>query len=963
MPIRPCGKCRAKAVSRKRSTSALARLLVLTCSMIAAQDVTAMQAGSTPSPYYEIPSGTLNDALQAFANRSKIQLLYSPMLVRGKHSPGLHGDHTPTAGLARLLAEHGLTAVTVNPNTYLLRSTKTQTRTTMVSSVQPETSQQISQQTSVTELAAVDVTGTRIPRTSLELSFPMTVITADDIERSGRGTLYDLLSEYPGLVSHHPVTVAGEGRYYPTVIAASASLYSLGPRATLYLLNGKRIAHFGLTSSDLGGILDLNSIPLSFIDRIEILRGGASAIYGADAMAGTINIILKKDYAGSEISSHLGISQQGDAPSRQASAIFGAQTHGGGNLMLAANITSQDELGGDRREWHTNDRSGHGLPDERVLIGFESSQGTPLLRLPQCQAVNEDPDSPHCRFDSAKYRTLQPDLLNRSVYARWDQPLGNALSLYFSGLRTQSEHTLQYPPVISFFSITPSHPDYALAPIANADVTYAFYEFGAPRNHSTSVTTDVSLGLEGLTRGWSWNIALSHSKSRVHNTIDNVFLLDKVRENVNRIRIDGSDNTDVMDAMRTAIHPAGYHSVDTLEATSNRRLLDAPGGPVQIEMGVAFHSSHRRYAPDPLQVDGKVSLGATGIAPYDLHGRDSAIFAELDLPLHHTLQADLAIRLDHHNGFRSNASPRLGVKWTPGRSFLARASFGHGYRAPSLSDTRMPFALTTDILFMRASPQLLPCVQVGSNLCRVEYGVGQNPRLRAEFSRSLTMGVAWAPSHAFSASLDGYRILRTDEFGIADAFKYPTLFPDGLVRNADGVLYRANRYLANVGRSEARGWEFESNYFQRSAKFGEFSFHLAAHYLSRYNTSSITQPEAVNHAGHDTPKLTVLGNVKWSNGNWTTTLSIRHFGPSYAYPAGMACPLSNRDADKCTNPSGAIFGLNTRYSSSKGWSYSFGVSNLFDRSPVNYRASVGGYNTSVDDVLGRYFTLGATHRF
>ncbi|MHC9084628.1 TonB-dependent receptor domain-containing protein [Luteimonas sp. RIT-PG2_3] len=959
MPIRPCGKNFARHASPNPPTSVLTRLLVSACIAISAQDAIAVQANSAPTSRYEVPSGTLDDALRAFADQSNIQLLYSPMLVRGKHSPGLRGDHARSAGLARLLSEHGLTAVTVNPNTYLLRSTKDQARAPLVSSVQPETTQP----SSVIELASVNVTGTRIPRTSMELSFPMTVITAEDIERSGRGTLHDLLSQQPGLVSHHPVTVASEGRYYPTIIAASASLYSLGPRSTLYLLDGRRIAHFGLASAELGGIFDLNSIPLSFIDRIEILRGGASAIYGADAMAGTINIILKKDHAGGEASSQLGISQQGDAPSRRASVIFGAQTPGGGNLMLAANITSQDELGGDRRKWHTDDRSAHGLPDERPLIGFSTRQGTPLLRLPQCQARGEDPDSPYCRFDSARYRTLQPDLLNKSVYAHWNQALGNSLSLHFTGLRTQSKHTLQYPPVISFFSITPAHPDYALAPAANLDVDYAFYEFGAPRNHSTSVTSDVSLGLAGLTRGWSWDVALSHSKSSVHSTIDNVFLLSEVRENINRIRIDGSDNTDVMNAMRAAIHPSGYYSVDTLEATANRGLFDAFGRLAQIELGVAIHSAHRRNVPDPLQVNREISLGSTGIAPYDLHGRDSAIFAELDLPLRHTLQADLAIRIDHHNGFRSNMSPRIGVKWTPSRTLLVRASLGQGYRAPSLSDKRVPFDLGTDNVSLRASPQLLPCIQIVPNLCRVEYGVGENPHLRAEFSRSLTVGVAWAPTRAFSASLDGYRISRTNEFGIADAFRYPSLFPDGLIRDDDGVLYRANKYLANIGSSETQGLEFESNYFWRSQSFGEFSLSLAAHYLSQYATANVMQSRPIDHAGHDVPKLTVLGNMKWQYGNWTTTLSLRHFGTSHAYVAGESCPATNRELGKCTNPSAAIWGVGTSYAAPGGWSYSFGISNLLDQNPTNYRAGTGGYNIAINDVLGRYFTAGATHRF
>ncbi|MNM35344.1 Colicin I receptor precursor [compost metagenome] len=958
-PISPCRKGRVTTVFCEFLKYSLACLFVLMSLAITTQSTIASPA-STPAPSrYEVGAGTLDEALQSFASQSNIQLLYSTMLVRGKHSDGLRGNHTLATGLTRLLAEHGLTAVAVNANTYLLRNAKKQSR----EASGPATSPERSLKASMAELATVTVTGTRIPQTSLELSVPMTVITADDIERSGRQTLYDLLGERPGLASHHPMTVSSEGRNYPTVVASGASLYSLGPRATLFLLNGKRIAPFGLASNDLGGLVDLNSIPLSFIDRIEILRGGASAVYGADAMAGTVNIILKKDQEGGEISSRLGISQRGDALSRQTSVIFGTQTQSGGQLLLAADISSQDELGGDRRDWHTNDRSRFGLPDDRLPIGFSTSSGVHSGSLPLCQAAGENPDSPYCRFDSARYRTLQPRVRNKSAYIRWDQELGDSFSLYFSGLRTRSEQTLQNSPVFSFFPITPSHPDYAKAPGPGSVVDYAFYELGAPRNHTASTTNDMSIGVDGLALGWNWNVALSHSESRVHSATNNVLLRADIAENLNRLRIDGSDNTEVMNAMRGFIRPAGYNSVSTLEATSNRSLFEAFDATAQIVVGTAFHFTRRRSIPDPLQVNNGIALGSTVIEPYNLHSRDSTVFTELNLPLHRTLQMDLAARLDHPQGFQSNTSPRIGFKWTPGRTFLARASFGEGYRAPSLNEARVPFDDFIDTRLMQATPQLMPCIQVGSDRCRVEYGVGDNPNLRAEFSRSRTLGVAWAPTHAFSASLDRYHVSRTDEFGIADAFSHPSLFPEGLVRDANGVLYRANRFLANIGKSETRGWELESNYLLRHEKFGELGLHLAAHYLNRYTTSSIIQPKAVERAGHDTPKLTLLGDVQWRHGHWATTLTARHFGSLYAYPAGEACPKENRDSGKCSNPAATLLSLNIRYSGQEGWSYAFGINNLLDRRPVDYRFYAGGYNVAVDDVYGRYFTMAASYRF
>jgi len=931
-------------------------LLAMLCLVAPLPDAIAYAADPRP-PSHEIPPGPLDDVLQALAAQSRVQLLYSPALVRNRHSQGLKGARSLPDALSRLLSEHGLTAVSVNPNTYLLQSTGKR-----ANSAAAPVRQQQPAPASVAELASVEVTGTRIPRTSLELSFPVTVITAQDIERSGQRSLYELLGELPGFARHHPVAVAGEGRYYPTVVASSGSLYGLGPRGTLYLLDGRRIASFGLASSDLGGIVDLGRIPLAFIERIEILRAGASAVYGADAMAGTVNIILKKDPEDRVASSRLGVSQRGDALYREASALLGTRTRAGGSLMLGANLASQDELGGDRRAWHTNDRSRFGLQDDRPRIGFWDENDALVLPLPQCRAAGGDPASPYCRFDSAKFRTLQPGRLDKSLYARWEQPLGDTLSLHASGLHTRSRQELQFPPIIGVLPIPPSHPDYPGPPATS--LYYVFQEVDPPRSLTDAATNDVSLGVEGSARGWHWSTGLSYSESRVHSTIDNVFLSAKVAEYVDDMRADGSDNSAVVRAMQGSVHPRGQSQIGTLEVTADRPLFEAYGVPAQFEIGASVRHARRRNAPDPLQVDGGLTLGTTSASPYDLRSRDSAVFAELALPLYRSLQADLAVRLDQHAGFRANVAPRLGLKWAPIPSLMVRASVGEGYRPPSLSDLRAPYREINDVVYMEATPELGPCIHVDPDYCEVEYGSGDNPHLRAEHSRNLTAGLSWTPTHAFSASLDGYRILRTDEFGIADASRHPSLFPEGLVRDADGVLYRANTLLANIGRSEARGWEFRSRYFARSARFGDFGFDLAAHHLDRFTTSSIVEPRPVEMAGHEVPRLTVLGNVRWQGERWAAALNVRHLGPAHAYRAGRTCPADNRAAGKCTNPPMTLLGLDASYSGPGGWSYSLAVSNLLDRSPRDYRAGTdGGYNAAVDDAYGRYFTLTTSYRF
>lgn len=961
----------APTPSLRRWTCALSPLLALMCAAFASQGAIAGKPdrGGAAASSYDISQGSLDQALQAFADRANVQLLYSPSLVRGKRSSGLKGHLVPTTALTRLLAGHGLTAVAVNPNTYLLQPAQERRQRTRPITPAPATVRHSRRpaQAAEMELAPVNVIGTRIPRTTFETSTPVTVISAEEIARSGHGTLYELLREQPGMFGHHPIAVSSEGgqSFHPIVTAATTSLYSLGPRATLFLVDGRRVASFGLVSSDLGGLFDLNGIPLSFIDRIEVLRGGASAVYGADAMAGTVNIVLKKDDQGGEIATRFGTSERGDAQSRRTSASMGAKLGSGGSLFLGVDITSRDALDGDRRDWHTADLTRFGLPDGRTHIGYSSYSGLPSLPFAKCLASGNDPDSPSCRFDGARYRTLQPGVRQHSAYAHWQQPLASSVSVHASGRYARIEQDLQAPPMAAYLPLPDGHPDRMDHPGYWPSFFYAFYDIGAVRNRSVSEIRDIALGLDGTVGEWNWHVDLSRSDDRVHSAIDNVLLLSRLDEQLIRYRLNGTNSAEVLDSLKATIRPEGRDSIELFEAAIDGTLFTAPGGPAKIVAGVALRKEHLISDPDPLQVSGDLSLGAGDIVAQDLRSRNVAAFAELDLPLHRTLQADVAVRLDRYDGFEQKLSPRAGLKWTPDERLLVRASVGRGYRAPSLQDRRNPFEARSWVPRVRlgADPDLLPCTGSETGFCDLEYGTAGNPNLRPESSRSATAGIVWAPSRAFNLSLDYYRLSRRDEFGISDTINHPERFPDGFIRDSDGVLYRISEHLANIGRSDARGWEFESNYLLRSGTSGNFNLRLGAHYLQRNLTSTIIEPEGIDRAGHDSPKLSVLGSARWQYGDWTTTLAMRHFGRSHAFAAGGSCAQVNRDAGKCTNPSTTLFGLNLDYSGLERWTFSLNVNNLGDRQPVNYRTGWDGYNIAIDDPYGRYYTLSATYRF
>ncbi len=184
----------------------------------------------------------------------------------------------------------------------------------------------------------VEITGSSIKRADSETALPVTVITRADIDRSGATTAQDLVALIPsvfgGLVVATNVGSTGN--------ASSAGLRGLDPKYTLVLLNGRRVANYAFGNSP----VDLNSIPLSAIERVEVLRDGASAIYGADAVAGVINFIMRKDYTGLEVSGYANKVDQGGGETRSANITggFGNLETQGFNVLVSASTESSDSL-------------------------------------------------------------------------------------------------------------------------------------------------------------------------------------------------------------------------------------------------------------------------------------------------------------------------------------------------------------------------------------------------------------------------------------------------------------------------------------------------------------------------------------------------------------------------------------------------------------------------------------------
>lgn len=290
---------------------------------------------------YNIRAQDLNSALREFALQTGRDVLYPPGIVAGKQSPGASGQLTDTQALRAILAGTGLQFSQTTSNGFAIQATASPSQLS-ASDDQSAPSEEIV------------VTGTRL-RGVAPAGSPLVVHDREDILRAGATTTDQFLRTLPENLSTSDPLTSGAGANFGasagpnqsgvnTFNGAAANIHGMGPQATLTLVNGHRVGPAGFT----GAFVDIASVPPAAIDRIEVLTDGASAIYGSDAIAGVMNLVLRTDFRGAETSASYSATAQGGGEQASFSQLLGTSWRGG-QIMAAYNNTRQWEmLGGDR---------------------------------------------------------------------------------------------------------------------------------------------------------------------------------------------------------------------------------------------------------------------------------------------------------------------------------------------------------------------------------------------------------------------------------------------------------------------------------------------------------------------------------------------------------------------------------------------------------------------------------------
>jgi iron complex outermembrane receptor protein len=716
-------------------------------------------------------------------------------------------------------------------------------------------------QEAATNLDRITVTGSNIPRTNTETPSPVQVVTRQEIDRTGKTTvaeyLQTLTSDGAGSIpKSFGNGFAGGG--------AGISLRGLGAGSTLVLLNGRRMATYGLADDGQKVFTDLSTIPLDAVERIDILKDGASAIYGSDAIAGVVNIILRSDFEGAILRGSYGISGDSDGDTRKATLTAGTGNlaSDGWNAFFSLDVGKTDAIKiSDRknRKWiGTGDirRWGYDATDAQFLGGAYLSGGTAggtgpngsvfdntahLVALPGCAGLTTIPgqtdataQAQGCLWDPAQqYRDLSPEEKYVNVFGRASFAFGEGGEIYTEIGYSKKETTFSntpsgvsggwgYPggPVnansgAGATTLYAGHPDNPL-PYA-ARVRYSAWDVGPRVTDNTNEFNRFLVGVKGNWGEWSYDTAYLHSGTDLSNKRTGFLRYSAVRcvlgnpacpAGTWRIGDNANLNSQALyDYISPTISARAKSSLDMFDFTVSRSLADLKGGPLGLALGTEWRKTSNSLTPQTFTDIGDI-IGL-GYSAYDGTQNVYAGYAELSAPVLEQLELSAAVRYDKYESGDSKATPKLGVKWTPADWIALRASYAEGFRAPNPAENG-----DGGLAAFSNARDPVRCAIDPANECTarsVAIITRPNPALEPEESKSYSVGFVLQPTSTTSLTVDAWQIKRTNEIAqgsTADAIAAGNVLRDsnniGGVANS-GTILAVNTGYVNANSSRVRG--------------------------------------------------------------------------------------------------------------------------------------------------------------
>ncbi|MCD8457314.1 TonB-dependent receptor [Xylella taiwanensis] len=710
-------------------------------------------------------------------------------------------------------------------------------------------------------LERITVTGSNIPRTDTETASPVEIITREDIARSGRTTIAEYLQT---------LTVDGQGSIPKTFGGGFAmggtgiSLRGLGAGSTLVLINGHRVATYGLADDGQRMFVDLSSIPMDAVERVEVLKDGASSIYGSDAIAGVVNIILRSNFQGALVSASYGLSGDwdGNTPKATMTAGVGNLAADGWNALVSVDVGKSDGIKvsdredrkwigtGDIRRWGYDIANSQQFLRGAITSGGTAADSSPVgairnpsnnqfTSLPGCSKFSSvSPQDPGggCLWDVAKFRSLTPDEKYANVFTRGTFSLSDTTELYseLSYSKKKSDFVNKFPSPVSgawgypggavnassgpgAVVLAPGHPDNPYNTAVR--VRYSAFDVGPRAKEYTNDFMRVVFGVKGAVAGWDYDVSALHSQSQLDRKITGYLRYSAVRCVLGNLACpagvwnigNGSETNPraLYDFISPVLTSQAKTKLDVFDAKVSRALADLSGGAMGLAMGVEYRRDQASLTPLTYTDIGDII--DSGYSAYSGEQKVSAAYAELAAPFTKAFEATVAGRVDHYDGGSTAFTPKLGLKWKPMDWFALRGTYAQGFRAPNSAESGQGglagYGNVTDpVRCAAAGGSGVECAPRP-----VAVIVSPNPDLKPEKSKSYTIGMVFQPASSTSMTVDGWQIKRTKEIApisTVDAIKEGDVVRDDNLFNGvagTGQLQAVKTKYVNLNSTTARG--------------------------------------------------------------------------------------------------------------------------------------------------------------
>lgn len=771
-----------------------------------------------------------------------------------------------------------------------------------------------------TNLSKITVTGSNIPRTSTETASPVQVISRQEIDRTGKTSIGEYLQS---------LTVDGAGSVPKTfgngfaMGSTGISLRGLGAGSTLVLINGRRVASYGLADDGQKVFTDLSSIPMDAVERVEVLKDGASSIYGSDAIAGVVNVILRSDFEGAIFTGSYGTSGDSDGNTRKGTLTAGTGNldKDGWNAFFSLDVSKTDGIKisdrknrkwigtGDIRPWGYSSANGAsqylggglngGLPTNAPDGAYENADGN-WTRLGGCEQFSNLPQEGNntCLWDLGQFRDLTPDEKAINFFSRGTFRISDNADFYtefgyskktvdFQNTPSGTSGAWGYPggPVNASSGpgaivLGPDHPQNPTGEPVR--LRYSAFDVGPRQTHNENEFMRFLVGVKGTAGEWDYDAGYLHSQSQLTNTRKGFLSYSAVQCALADPNCAGGtwmlgtqagqNPQSLYDFISPTISARATSRLDIIDAKANRSLMDLGGGSLGLAVGAEFRRNEVSLTPQTGTETGDI-IGL-GYSAYDGVEKTSAVYAELAAPFTETFEATVAGRVDHYQGGDTAFTPKVGLKWTPAEWIALRATYAEGFRAPNPAESgkggSAGFSNIVDPVRCAADASLCGAQSVA-------LITTPNADLDPEKSKSYTLGIVLQPTSSTTLTLDAWQIKRTDEIGGGDPQQAiaagDVIRGDNLVNGIPGTgqLLAINTAYVNADSTKVNGLDLDARQRFDLGEAGQLRLDLQWSHINKFEKTvgDTTYEYAGTHGNCDvtncigTPKDRINFGATW----------------------------------------------------------------------------------------------------